>query len=91
MREQNTYLKTEVTQLKSSKKQLSSELGRLKDKYQKSTFINEAERIMEQLNGILIETKSNFTKFPFLTKHKVRYSLHFLAYCMYIVVVNVAL
>ena len=83
MCEQNTNLKAEVNQLKSSKTQLSSELGKLKDKYQslsedfeKSTFINEAGRLMKQLEGILIETKSML---PILKKHKV----HILTYCMY--------
>ena len=77
--EQNTNLRAEISQLKSSKKQLSSELGRLKDKYQslskdyeKSTFISEAEKLMDRLEEILNETKSNLTKLPFLNKHKVR-------------------
>ena len=75
---QNTTLKAEVSQLKSSKKQLSNEFSELKDKYQslsqdfeKMTFINEAEQVMDQLEEILIEVKLNFTKLPFLTKHKV--------------------
>ena len=81
---QSTTLKNEVSRLKTHKKQLSSELGELKGKYQslsqeKSTFINESETIMCQLEEMLIETKSSFTKLPFLTKHKVCMTL--LLYC----------
>ena len=78
MYEQNTTLKAEVSQLKSSKKQLSTELSKLKDKYEslsqdfeKMPFIDEAEQAMDQLEEILIEMKSKFTKLPFSTKHKV--------------------
>lgn len=76
--EQNTNLKAEVIQLRSSKKQLSSELGRLKhEEFVKSTFINEAEGIMEQLEGTLLETKSTL---PFLKKHKVYVHTYYLLY-----------
>ena len=82
--EQNTNLKAEVIQLRSSKKQLSSELGKLKQSlsqgFVKSTFINDAEGIMEQLEGILLETKSK------LPKHKV-YILT--TYCMYRIAENI--
>ena len=71
--EQNTYLREEVAHLRLSKKQLSSELRRwkvncqsLSQDFEKSTL--EAERTMEQLEGILIETKSRLS---YLTKHKV--------------------
>lgn len=74
----NTNLLAEVAQLKSSKTQLSSELAGLKDKYlnlnqdfEKSTFINEAEEMMDQLDKILADTKLNFNKLPFFKKQKV--------------------
>jgi len=76
--EQNTSLKLEVSQLESSGKCLSNELRRVKEMYHnlsqdlgKSTFINEAEGIMDQLEGILTETKTKFEKLSFLKKHKV--------------------
>jgi len=61
-----------------SGKRLSNELRKLKDKYhslshdfEKSIFINEAEGIMEQLEEILTETKSNFEELSHFNEHKV--------------------
>ena len=66
---QSTLLKAEVTQLRSSEIQLSSELGRLKQSLSmKSTFNNADEKTMEQLEGLKIEEKP---KFPSMKKHKV--------------------
>ena len=76
--EQNAGLKAEVSELKSSKKYLSNELRKLKDKYhslsqefEKSIFIDEAEGIMDQLEEMLTEVKSNFKTLPCLKKLEV--------------------
>ena len=70
--QQNSDLKAEVAQLKSSEENLSNELKLLKEKYsslsqdfEKSR--NNAELIMDQLE----ETKSNFVNLPFLKNYKV--------------------
>ena len=91
--EQNTTLKAEVSRLKSSKKQLSSELSKLKDKYEslsqdfeKMPFIDEAEQAMDQLEEILIEMKSKFTKSP---KHKVYLLCFGHPYCILSVYIHI--
>ena len=76
--EQNDDLQAEVSQLKSSKKHLSNELRKLKDKYHnlgqdfgKSIFINEAEGIMNQLEERLSEIRSKFEALPCFKRLKV--------------------
>ena len=76
--EQNADLQAEISQLKSSKKHLSNELRKLKDRYHslsqdfgKSIFINEAEGIMDQLEERLSEIRSKFETFPHFKKLKV--------------------
>ena len=76
--EQNADLQSEVSQLKLSKKHLSNELRKLKDKYHslsqdfgKSIFINEAEGIMNQLEERLTEIRSKFEAFSHFKKLKV--------------------
>ena len=66
---QNIDLKVEISQLKLSEKNLSDEFEKLKDKYhclsqdfEKTTFIMEAEIVMDQLEKTLIEIKANFEK-----------------------------
>ena len=64
--QQNSNLKTEVAQLKSSEKNLLNELEELKEKYNRlKNSHSKAEQIMDQLE----ETKSNFEALPFLTKY----------------------
>ena len=76
--EQNADLQDEVSQLKSSKKQLSNELRKLKDRYHslsqdfgKTIFINEAEGIMDQLAERLSEITSKIETFPHLKVTRV--------------------
>ena len=76
--EQNNKLKTEISQLKSSKRQLSSDFDKLKEKchdlaqeFEKSNFINEAEGIMARLEETLAEIESNLNNLPFIKRHKV--------------------
>ena len=66
---QNIDLKVEVSQLKLSEKNLSDEFEKLKDKYhslsqdfEKTTFIKEAEIVMDQLEKTLTEIKLNIEK-----------------------------
>ena len=76
--EQDTDLQAEVSQLKSSKKYLSNELRKLKDKYHslsqdfgKVVFLNEAEGVMDQLEEMLSEIRSKFEALPCFKKFKV--------------------
>ena len=66
---QNIDLKVEVSQLKLSENNLSDEFEKLKDKYhslsqdfEKTTFIKEAEIVMDELEKTLIEIKSSIEK-----------------------------
>ena len=68
----------QVYKLKAENSQLKNELRKLKDKYhslsqdfEKSIFNNEAEEIMDQLEEILTETKSNLEKLPHFQKLSV--------------------
>ena len=83
MYEQNSNLKTEVNQLKLSKLQLSNSLEKitkechiLTQQIEKSTYVNEAEGIMGQLEEILTETESNLMKI--LPKIKLNFKLSFM-------------
>ena len=77
--EQDADLQAEVSQLKSSKKYLSNELRKLKDKFHslsqdfgKAVFLNEAEGVMDQLEEMLTEIRSKFEALPHFKQFKVR-------------------
>ena len=70
--QQNSSLKAEVAQLKSSKKELLNELKLWKEKYSSLSqnfkkSCSKADLLMDQLE----KTKSNFENLPFLKKYKV--------------------